>query len=81
MARLDHLYSDGTTFMSWAEIYHWYKVKRLSKAPWRDIHARWLDLLQEQGSKNVGEPQTLNVTDGVLFFLPGYGGPLKDRAA
>ena len=38
--RLDELYANGTTFISWGEIYHWYEVERISKTPWRDVKAK-----------------------------------------
>ena len=39
--RLDQLYANGTTFISWGELYHWYKLQRIAKTPWRDIQARY----------------------------------------
>ena len=32
-ARLDQLFANGTTFISWGEFYHWYAIQRIAKAP------------------------------------------------
>ena len=50
-ARLDELYANGITFISFGEVYHWYNIRRLAKAPWRDLKARWEELLEEKGEK------------------------------
>jgi len=66
--RLDELYANGTTFMSWGEIYHWYKVERISKTPWRDIKARWDELLEEKGEE-PSDPYVAQVGGGISLFF------------
>jgi len=39
-ARLDQLYANGTAFISFGELYHWYYIQRIAKAPWRDIQSK-----------------------------------------
>ena len=79
-ARLDQLYANGTTFMSWGEIYHWYGVQRISKAPWRDIKARWEQLLEEKSEEFV-DPQIAEVPGGISFFFSKAPGKLSKLAA
>jgi hypothetical protein len=79
-ARLDQLYANGTTFMSWGEIYHWYRVQRISKAPWRDINARWQQLLEEKDEDFV-DPQVAEVPGGISFFFSKKPGRLSKLAA
>ena len=35
---------NGITFISFGEVYHWYNIRRLAKAPWRDLKARLEEL-------------------------------------
>jgi len=79
-ARLDHLYANGITFSSWGELYHWYNIERLSKTPWRDLEARWEQLLEEKGEK-PSDPQIAEVLGGVSFFFSRKPGRLSERAA
>ncbi len=79
-SRLDQLYANGTTFLSWGEIYHWYDVQRISKTPWRDIKARWEQLLEEKKEKFV-DPQVAEVPGGVAFFFSRKPGQLSKLAA
>lgn len=67
-ARLDELYANGTTFISWGELYHWYNLQRIAKAPYRDIHARWQTLLEEKGEK-YKDPDIAQVRGGIAFFF------------
>lgn len=79
-ARLDQLYANGTTFISYGELYHWYDIRRLAKAPWRDIDARWRELLESKGEK-YSDPQIAEVPGGVSFFFSPKPGRLSQRAA
>lgn len=79
-ARLDELYAIGTTFIGYGELYHWYNVERLAKAPWRDIKARWTQLLEEK-EETYTDPQIAEVFGGVSFFFAKKPGQLSDRAA
>jgi hypothetical protein len=79
-ARLDELYATGTTFISSGELYHWYNIERLAKAPWRDIKARWTQLLEEKKEKYM-DPQIAEVSGGVAFFFSRKPGHLSDLAA
>ena len=77
--RLDELYANGTTFISYAELYHWYNVQRIAKAPWRDIKSRWEDLLEEKGEK-YADPQIAEVAGGISFFFCRKPGTLSKLA-
>ena len=79
-ARLDELYANGTTFISYGELYHWYDVKRIAKAPWRDIKARWEELLEEK-NEQYGDPQIAEVAGGVAFFFSRKPGSLTKLAS
>ncbi|HEY2345141.1 MAG TPA: hypothetical protein VGH80_04575 [Xanthomonadaceae bacterium] len=79
-ARLDDLYANGTTFISWGEIYHWYNVERINKTPWRDLKARWDELLEEKNGPK-GDPLVARVDGGVAFFFSREPEKLKDLAA
>lgn len=79
-ARLDELYANGTTFISWGELYHWYGIKRIAKAPWRDIQARWQELLEEKREK-YADPQIAEVPGGISFFFCREPGQLSKLAA
>lgn len=78
-ARLDQLYANGTTYISWGELYHWYGIKRLAKAPWRDILARWTQLLEEQ-DKAYLDPKVAESAGGVSFFYSNKPGRLSKLA-
>lgn len=78
--RLDQLYANGTTFISWGEIYHWYNVQRIVKEPWRDMQAKWQDLLEQKGEKYL-DPQIAEVPGGVSFFFSRKPGKLSILAA
>ena len=67
-ARLDELYANGITFMSYGELYHWYDAKRIAKAPWRDIVAKWTTLLEEKREDYV-DPAVAEAPGGVSFFF------------
>lgn len=78
-ARLDELYANGTTFISYGELYHWYNVQRISKMPWRDINARWTELLEEK-SEEYSDPQVAEVPGGISLFFCRKPGSLKKLA-
>jgi hypothetical protein len=78
--RLDELYANGTTFISYGEIYHWYNIQRIAKAPWRDMQSRWQDLLEEKGEK-YSDPQIAEVPGGISFFFSRNPGQLSKLAA
>jgi len=79
-ARLDELYVKGTTFIGWGELYHWYGIERISKAPWRDLNAKWEQLLDEKDEKYF-DPQTAEVGGGIAFFYSKKPGHLSKLAA
>ncbi|HKP03778.1 MAG TPA: hypothetical protein VJU77_10525 [Chthoniobacterales bacterium] len=68
-ARLDELYANGVTFISFGEVYHWYNIRRLAKTPWRDIKAKWEELLKEKQEKYT-DPQVTEVMGGYSLFFP-----------
>ena len=78
-ARLDELYANGTTFISCGELYHWYGIERISKTPYRDLKARWDELLEEKGEE-VGDPQVAEVPGGISLFFSRNSQPLSRRA-
>ena len=47
-AKLEECLLTGQTYISWAQIYAWYRVDRIAKAPWRDIQARWQEMCEAQ---------------------------------
>ena len=79
-ARLDALYANGTTYISWGELYHWYGIKRIAKAPWRDIHERWQQLLEEKEEKFT-DPQVAETPGGITLFFSAKPGKLSALAA
>jgi predicted P-loop ATPase len=78
-ARLDELYANGTTFISWGELYHWFDAQRLAKAPWRDIRARWEELLEQKNEKYY-DPQIAKVGGGISLFYAKVPEKLSDWA-
>ena len=68
MQRLDELYANGTTYITWGELYHWYNVQRISKTPWRDLKARWDALLDEKG-ESPADPHVAQLYGGVALFF------------
>jgi hypothetical protein len=79
-ARLDELYANGTTYISWNELYHWYNIQRIAKAPWRDIKARWEQVLEEKEEKYI-DPLIAEVHGGISFFFARKPGQLSKLAA
>jgi hypothetical protein len=67
-ARLDDLYANGTTFISFQEIYHWYNIQRIAKAPWRDMKAKWESLLEDKGER-YSDPKVAYLEGGVSLFF------------
>lgn len=66
--RLDELYANGTTSISSGELYHWYDVQKIKKTPWRDIKARWAELLEEK-NEVYADPQVAETKGGYSFFF------------
>ncbi|HEX4129247.1 MAG TPA: hypothetical protein VHZ24_04340 [Pirellulales bacterium] len=79
-ARLDELYANGATFISRGELYHWYGVERINKTPWRDLKARWDDLLEEKNEKPC-DPHVAEVRGGISLFFSRDPKSLGDLAA
>jgi len=79
-ARLDELYTRGTTFIANGELYHWYNVERVSKTPWRDIRARWTQLLEERG-RGYEDPKVAELDGGVSLFFARKPSSLSEKAA
>jgi len=78
--RLDQLYADGTPYISYGELYHWYDVKKIKKTPWRDIRNRWEELLDEK-NEEYSDPQIAETHGGVSFFFSTNPGTLSDKAS
>ncbi len=79
-ARLDELYANGTTFIGWGELYHWYGVERISKTPWRDLKQRWDELLEDKGEK-LAYSQVAQLMGGIAMFFCRVSKRLGDYAA
>ena len=67
-SRLDELYANGITYISYNELYYWYGIDRLAKRPWRDIRGKWESLLEER-NEAFSDPQVSEVSGGVCFFF------------
>ncbi|KKO10944.1 hypothetical protein LCGC14_0024270 [marine sediment metagenome] len=78
-SRLDELYANGITFMSYGELYHWYDVQRIAKAPWRDIKGKWATLLEEKG-EDYSDPYIAEAPGGISFFFSRKPGTLSKLA-
>jgi hypothetical protein len=79
-SRLDELYANGTTFISWGELYHWYDLKRIAKTPYRDIQNRWASLLEER-DEEYKDPDISEVRGGLAFFFSTKPEKLSTKAA
>ena len=77
--RLDELYSNGTTYISFGELYHWYDVQKIKKTPWRDIKARWEELLEEKDEEYL-DPIVSQTQGGVSLFFSANPDKLSDLA-
>ena len=66
--RLDELYANGATYISFGEMYHWYQVQKIKKAPWRDIKERWEQLLEEK-EEDYQDPVVAETGGGVTLFF------------
>lgn len=66
MTRLDELYIEGVTYISWGEVYHWYGIERITKKIWGDIDERWETLLEEKDEDYVAV-QVAEVREGVTL--------------
>ncbi|WP_031430709.1 hypothetical protein [Methylomicrobium agile] len=57
-SKLEELLLNGMTFISWNQIYTWYRVAKITKTPWRDIQNRWNILCESQG---IDDPLAITV--------------------
>lgn len=80
MSRLDQLYCKGTTFITWPEIYHWYKVERIVKAPYRDIKEKWGELLESVGRDYEDPLVSLDDPGGITLFYADNRQTLSELA-
>ena len=79
-SRLDELYANGVTSISWGELYHWYNIDKIRKAPWRDIKNRWEQLLEERGEKFL-DVSVAETAGGISMFYAKKPGSLTQLAA
>lgn len=79
-ARLDDLFANGVTSITWGELYHWYNIDKIRKTPWRDIKARWEQLLEERGEEYI-DPRVAETGGGVSMFYAKQPGFLSKLAA
>jgi hypothetical protein len=47
--KLEELLFSGSVSIGWQQIYCWYKVEKITKAPWRDIQQRWETICESNG--------------------------------
>jgi hypothetical protein len=47
--RLEAIITEGSTYISWNELYMWYDVKAIAAATYRDLANRWIDITTEYG--------------------------------
>lgn len=66
-AKLDQLYANGIIYISFGELYHWYNIEKLRKGPWRDIQARWEQLLEERDEEYF-DLQVAKTDGGISMF-------------
>jgi len=59
---------NGTTSISYDQLYHWYNAQRITKTSWRDIQSRWEELLEEK-SEESEDPQIVETASGITFFF------------
>lgn len=56
--RLEKILTDGSVFISWNELYHWYGVQKLAAGTFRDLENRWQELSEDKqitrNGKKVG---------------------------
>lgn len=62
--RLEQILTDGCTYISWNELYHWYGMQKLAAGTYRDLSQRWDDLTKTTKSPD-GKPLKL----GKLMFV------------
>lgn len=56
--RLEQIITEGSTYISWNELYFWYDTKAIAAATYRDLHARWNALAKKHktsGGKVLGK--------------------------
>jgi hypothetical protein len=71
--RLDELYLTGHCHITWNELYHWFNLDKIAKAPYRKINEMWTELCERHGLAPV-EITTRQSTGGVrLFREPSEG--------
>lgn len=66
-SKLEELLFSGKTLVTWQQMYCWYDVEKITKAPWRDIQSRW-DVLCERYHIETSLPLTVRGIKG------GFGG-------
>ena len=76
-ALLDQLYLESATYIRWDYLYHWYKVERIAKGPWRDIKGRWEELCAKAGIKKAPELTVLHLDTGATITR----GPFENEEA
>jgi len=59
-SRLEEAILNGCAYISWSELYKWYGVKRIAAGTWKDLRARWKELIDNDDSE--------------LQYVPGSGG-------
>ena len=77
--RIDELYANGSTSISKGEMYHWYDTQKIKKTPWRDLMARWAELLEEREEEYV-DPQVAETLGGWTLFFSTNPGKLSELA-
>lgn len=66
-SRLDELYLTGHCFFTWNELYHWFNLDKIAKAPYRKINEMWGELCERHGLAPV-EIATRNGGGGISLY-------------
>lgn len=62
--RLEDAYLNGCSHITWAELYHWYGVKKIAAGTWRDLTQRWEELTEGE----AGQLMRIRGRDGIFVF-------------
>lgn len=63
------LYMTGAFNARWDELYLWCGVQRVSKAPYRELQQRWIEICEANGYKGKAIPEVRLMTFGNTFTL------------
>ncbi|CAN7367155.1 hypothetical protein [Massilia sp. LjRoot122] len=81
--RLEQILTDGSTFISWNELYLWYGVQKIAAATYRDLANRWEEISDGYtvGKAPLGE---LHFVQSPMKISPGmylFGANMPQRVS